>query len=195
MLERGARAIGANRPWNRVLEWGCGGGANAVHFAPRAQEFIGVDVSDASLTECARQTAKVCDTPFQPVLVDVANPERALRVVQGRIDVFLCLYVFELLPTPEYGARILRIARELLAPGGLALIQIKYDDGRWTSRPRRRAYHSGVAKMTSYPIASFWQLAEDCGLTPESIEIVPRSELDDRYAYFVLSRPADDPPR
>jgi len=192
MLERGARTIGVSRPPNRILEWGCGGGANAVHFAPRAQEFIGVEVSAESLTECARQIAEVCDTPFQPVLVDVADPEHALNLIHGSIDVFLCLYVFELLPTPEYGARILRIARELLAPGGLALIQIKYDDGRWTSKPRRRAYRSGVASMTSYPIASFWQLAEDCGLIPESIELVPRNELDERYAYFILSRPGDE---
>jgi len=34
MFERGARTVEFKRPWGRVLEWGCGGGANAIHFAP-----------------------------------------------------------------------------------------------------------------------------------------------------------------
>lgn len=41
----GAAMSGFDRPWGRVVDWGCGGGANAVHFAPRAEEFIGVDIS------------------------------------------------------------------------------------------------------------------------------------------------------
>lgn len=189
MLDRGARMVGFDRPWHRVIEWGCGGGANAVHFAPRAKEFIGVDISAESLRECTRQVDAACETSFQPVLVDVADPEKALREVGESCDIFLCFYVFELIPTPEYGERLLRIARELLAPGGLALVQVKYDAGRWSTRPRRRAYRSGLAEMTTYPIASFWELAEACGLQPEAIRLVPKNELDERYAYFLLSRP------
>jgi SAM-dependent methyltransferase len=188
LVERGARKVEFSRPWRRVVEWGCGGGANAVHFAPLAEEFIGVDVSTESLAECGRQVAAHCDTPYRPVRVEVADPERAVAQIGGDCDIFLCCYVFELIPTPEYGERLLRIARDLLAPGGLALIQVKYDDGRFWSRPRRRSYRSGVAEMTTYPIAEFWQLAERCGLRPESVELVPRNELDSRYAYFLLSR-------
>jgi hypothetical protein len=79
-------------------------------------------------------------------------------------------------------------SHDLLAPGGLALIQIKYDEGRFWTRPRRRAYRSGIADMTTYPIAEFWQLAARCGLRPESIELVSKNELDERYAYFLLSK-------
>jgi polysaccharide pyruvyl transferase WcaK-like protein/SAM-dependent methyltransferase len=189
MVESGARSLGVEPRWDRVLEWGCGGGANAVHFAPRAGEFIGVEVSAETVAECGRQVAAVCDTPFRPVLVDVADPESAVEQVGGPVDLFLCTYVFELIPTPEYGARLLRIAQQLLAPGGLAMVQIKYDDGRWSSRPRRRAYRTGVAEMTTYGIAPFWELAQRCGLTPHRVELVPRDELDERYAYFLLSRP------
>jgi SAM-dependent methyltransferase len=188
LFERAARMVGFDRPWDRVVEWGCGGGANAVHFAPRAQEFVGIDISKDTLDECAKQVASVCDTPFRSVPIDVAAPEEALRQVDGQCDIFLCFYVFELIPTPEYGARILRIARELLAPGGLALIQIKYDDGRWSTKPRRRSYATAVADMTTYPIPSFWQLAENCGFTPEMVHLVPRNELDERYAYFLLTK-------
>lgn len=187
LFERGARTVDFRRSWSRVVEWGCGGGANAIHFAPRADEFIGVDISEDTLAECGRQVAEACDTPFRPIRVEVTEPEKVLEVA-GSCDIFLCFYVFELLPTPEYGARLLRIAHQLLNPGGLALVQIKYDDGRWATRPRRRAYKSGLADMTTYPIAAFWELAVECGLTPESIELVPKNELDERYAYFLLSR-------
>lgn len=189
MLDRGARATGFDRPWNRVVEWGCGGGANAVHVAPRCAEFVGVDIAEQNLAECGRQVAEVCQTPFRPVLVQVGDPEAAVAELgPGSCDVFLCCYVFELIPTPEYGARLLRIARELLVPGGLALIQIKYDEGRFRTRPRRRAYRRGLADMTTYPIPEFWELVEACGLRPQWVELVPENELDRRYAYFLLTR-------
>jgi SAM-dependent methyltransferase len=189
MFERGVRTVDFSRPWGRAIEWGCGGGANAVHFAPRVREFIGVEVSAESLQECGRQVAATCDTPFRPVLVDVADPEAALDQIEGSCDIFICFYVFELIPTPEYGERILRIAHQLIAPGGLALIQIKYDTGRWRTKPRRRGYRRGLADMTTYPIASFWELARRSGLEPALVQLVPEDELDERYAYFLLSKP------
>jgi SAM-dependent methyltransferase len=189
MFERCARMMEFDRPWQRVLEWGCGGGANAIHFARRAHEFVGVDISTDSLDECRRQLTATCaSTAFRPVLIEVAKPELVIDEIGATCDIFLCFYVFELIPTPEYGERVLRIARDVLAPGGLALIQIKYDTGRFRTRPRRRAYRSGLADMTTYPIEEFWQLAERCGFRPESIELVPKNELDERYAYFLLSK-------
>jgi len=122
---------------------------------------------------------QVCDTPFRGVEIDVADPEAVLRQITEPCDIFLCLYLFEVLPTPEYDERVLRLAHQMLAPGGLALIQIKYDDGR-ASKPRRRAYTSGISQVTTYPIGGFWQLAERCGFTPEGIELVPENELDTR---------------
>ncbi|MEU5264218.1 class I SAM-dependent methyltransferase [Amycolatopsis sp. NPDC021455] len=188
LFDAGARMCGFERPWHRVLEWGCGGGANAVRFAPRAGEFIGVDISAETLQECAKQVGAVCDTPFRPIAIDVADPESAVPRVEGPCDVFLSFYVFELVPTPEYGERLLRIAHEVLAPGGLALIQIKYSDGRWRTRSRRRAYRRGLAEMTTYPIDEFWQLSRACGFAPKAVHLVPRDELDERYAYFFLKR-------
>lgn len=191
MFEAGARMAEFDRGRDRIIEWGCGGGANAVHFAPRCRQYIGVDISIDSLEECARQVAATCDTPFHPIVIDVADPEAALRQIADPCDVFLCCYVFELIPTPEYGERLLRIALELLVPGGLALIQIKYDPGRWWTRPRLRSYRTGVAEMTTYPIARFWELATEVGFTPVAIQLVPENELDERYAYFFLAKERD----
>src|SRR5215831_18342336 len=55
LYERFARTLDSPRPVRRVVEWGCGGGMNAVHFGQIAEEFFGVDISSASLDECAQQ--------------------------------------------------------------------------------------------------------------------------------------------
>ena len=190
MIEMVAGVAPSGSGWGRVVEWGSGGGANAVQIAPRCAEFIGVDVAQDSLDECRRQVEAVCQTPFRPVLIDVAAPEAALSAIDGPCDVFVSFYVFELLPTPEYGQRILRIAAQLLAPDGHALVQIKYDNGTWRTRARRRNYRFGVGDMTTYPIAQFWEMAADCGLEPQSVWLRPRDELDERYAYFHLRKAA-----
>jgi hypothetical protein len=45
--------------------------------------------------------------------------------------------------------------------------------------------------MTTYPIDAFWQLATKCGLTPQMVRLVPENELDERYAYFFLTKEGD----
>ena len=184
-----ARAIEADPRPSRVLEWGAGGGANAVVFAPEAHEFIAVDVSKGALEECRTQVAAVCGTTFTPVLVPVDRPEAASEQVAVGIDLFLCFYVFELLPSQEHARRVLREAARLLRPGGLAVVQVKYQTQSPLTRSRTWAYRrGGVASMTTFPIDVFWSLAESCGLTPHSVRLVPRNHLDERYAYYFLVR-------
>lgn len=182
-----AKVVGDHR-MGRVVEWGCGGGANASAFAPHCDQYIGVDVAETQLAESARQVAQVCETQFTPILIEVGNPEAALDLIPGNCDLFLCLYVLELVPSPEYGLRVLRIAQKLLAEGGLAFVQIKYSTRSWRTLPRRRRYTSHLANMTTYPIDEFWTSAERCGLNPEAVHIVPKNAVDERYAYFLLSR-------
>jgi len=187
LLEQGTRLVGRDRgDLGLVVDWGCGGGANAVQIAPKAREVVGVDISPTSLQECSRQVAATCDTPFRSILIDARTPESAVDIIAEPCDVFVSFYVFEAFPTPEYGERILRIAHRLLVPGGLALIQITYDTGNWRSRPRRRSYKSNPAAMTSYPLPAFWALAERCGLTPRWLHLVPQDTLGKRYAYVLL---------
>ena len=192
LYEQFARAVHHDRPLGRVVEWGSGGGANAVHFAPRSKEYVAVDVASDSLAECERQVRAVCDTPFTAVLADVADPETAAQRVPRPCDLFLCCYVFELVPTPEYGLRLLRIAPSLLADDGLVLVQIKYRTNSWRTRPRRRRYRSSTAaSMTTYWIDEFWASATSCGLHPELVTLVPKNNLDERYAYFLLTKAGD----
>ncbi len=179
-------------PLERVVEWGCGGGSNAIHFAKEAQEFIGVDVSGATLEECRKTLHLSGITNFTSVLIDVAAPELACNMIKEPCDLFLCTYVMELVPTPEYGKRIVDIAIRLLRPGGLAIIQTKYSTAEARTRPRRWGYRHNAANMTTYPIDKFWKLAETSGFNPLALTLRPRQELigDERYAYYILQRPA-----
>ncbi len=184
-----ARAVEGDPRPARVLEWGAGGGANAVVFAPDAQEFIAVDVSQAVLEECRRQVAAVCDTTFTPVLVPVDRPEVASELIAGQVDLFLCFYVIELLPSRQHARRVMKQAARLLRPGGLAVVQVKYQTLSPFTRSRTWAYRRGeVASMTSFPIEAFWSMAAECGFTPHSIRLIPRNHLDERYAYYFLVR-------
>lgn len=175
--------------YGRIVEWGCGGGANALAFAPHCDEIIGVDVNQQTLDECGRQLAAVPGTAFTPVLADMSDPEAAARDI-GQVDVFLCLYVLELVPSPEYGLRIMKIAHELLRPGGIAFVQIKYQTTHWRTAPRRHRYRgSRAAGMTSYPIDDFWTRTADLGFRPEACHLIPQNSLDTRYAYYLLTKP------
>ena len=189
LAERLARITGAALPSGRTVEWGAGGGANAVRFAPRCTEFIAVDIARESLQECERQVARVTSTPCRTVLIDVAHPETAVAEIgPGSCDLFLCLYVMELVPSQRSGLRLLDIAARLLAPGGVALVQTKYSTAASSSRSRRRAYRRDLANMTTYAIDEFWEEADARGLRPLAVTLVPRDPLDERYAYYLLVR-------
>jgi SAM-dependent methyltransferase len=179
------------RPLERIVEWGSGGGSNAVHFAKLAREFIGVDVSQASLDECWKSVRAAGSENFLPVLIEVANPEGAIERIPGACDLFLCIYVFELLPTPEYGRRILEIAHRVLRPGGIALIQIRYATSESRTKSRRWGYRLNLVNMTTYTIDGFWELAQAVGFKPRAVILHQKQPLvhEERYAYFFLERP------
>jgi SAM-dependent methyltransferase len=189
LAERLVRITGGPLPDRRTVEWGAGGGANAVRFAPRCAEFVAVDIAQESLDECERQVARVTSTPLRKVLIDVAEPEAAVAEIgEASCDLFLCFYVMELVPSQQYGLRLLDIAARLLAPGGVALIQTKYATTASSSRSRRRAYRRDLANMTTYPIDEFWIEADRRGLRPLAVTVVPKDALDERYAYYLLVR-------
>lgn len=189
LFDRLAAMVGGGTDLGRVLEWGVGGGANAVQFAPRADSFIALDVNPASTVEAARHVRSVCSTPVTEIVVDLADPEAALeRVPNESLDLFICLYVLELVPTPECGIRLMRIASAMLRPGGLAFVQIKYDNGSLSTRAYRRNYRRNSANMTTYALDGFWCDVADLGLDPVGMVLVPENDLDQRYAYLLLRR-------
>ena len=174
-----------------AVEWGCGGGMNAAQIAPQVDRYFGVDISDASLRECGEQLEKAGQSNFSPVLIPADTPEEALQhIAAGSVDLFLSVYVFELLPTPGYGVRVLEIAGQLLKPDATAVIQIRYNDGTAGQLSKNRRYTLHLAQMTTYGLEEFWKLCEQQGLSPQYLILVPeQAELrEERYAYFVLRK-------
>jgi SAM-dependent methyltransferase len=189
LFDRLAATVGGAPDLGHVVEWGVGGGANAVHFAPRAREFVAVDVNPDSPAEAARLVAETCSTPVSELVVDVADPESIRgHLPAGTIDLFVCLYVLELVPSPAYGLRLMRLAAELLRPGALAFVQIKYSAGRSAIAPPRRNYRFFNAKMTTYRLDEFWTAMEGIDLQPLVMTLVPENALDHRYGYLLLRR-------
>jgi hypothetical protein len=189
IFDQFAKAL--DRPSNPgvVVEWGCGGGANAVAFAPIAKKFIAADVSGESVAECIRQIAAVCDTPTESVLIDIEHPERAVTGLEETCDTFVCLNVLQLTAGPAEAVRILRIAERLLVSGGIAFVQTKYHTANWRTRGRKRNYWLNLGDMTTFGIDEFWLCAAECGLTPRLITLVPKHRLDSRFAYYALTKP------
>lgn len=194
LYERSRNALGLDGPLQRVVEWGCGGGANAVHFCREVASYCGIDIAQASVDECGRVLREEGFAGFQPVLIPAEDPEQALRLVGAPCDLFLCTYVFELLPGRRYGERVCRIAYDLLKPGGLALIQIRYDDGSDRTNQKNIDYYRYACRFTSYRVEEFWILAQKIGFVPQSVFLVPEKTTGfsgDRYAYFALQRPVE----
>jgi hypothetical protein len=124
LFDEFAKALDRRNELGVVAEWGCAGGANAVAFAPDAGRFIAADVSEDSVVECIRQVEAVCDTPTEPVVIDIEHLGRAATGLEGTCDVFLCLYVLDLTAGPAEALRIMKIAEQLLRSRGIAFVQV-----------------------------------------------------------------------
>lgn len=143
-------------PSTRMLEYGCGGGAILLAFADLFEEVIGVDISSASIRECARQ---LDSEKFRGICIDIENPEEILN--EGPIDLFVSLAVFQHLPSLDYAERILQIASKILRPGGRFFIQ-----GRWrfSKRGNRAIYKECWTRSVVFSPAAFSILAQKVGL-------------------------------
>ena len=174
-----------------TLEWGCGGGSNAVAFAEMSSRFIAVDISIVSVEECLRQLKLAESKIGIGVVADMHSPEEVVKEIDP-VDIVICTYVFELLPTRAYALRLLRVFQELLKPGGLAFVQIRYANARLSTRGRSWGYKLGFARMVSFFLDDFWDACTQAGFKPRCIELIPIDEavFDERYAYFLLEKPA-----
>ena len=171
-------------PLMRMLEWGPGGGANAVHFGPHVERYYGVDISPANLDECGRQLQACGLDHFRSIPIHVDQPESVLAQLAEPVDFFLCTAVFQHFPSKGYGQRVTRIAADALCDGGMALIQIRYDDGSDALRSKDSDYFTNFITFTSYAVEEYWQVAVQAGFTPLAVVLRPET----RYAYYLLQR-------
>ena len=172
------------RPVRRMVEWGPGGGANALCFAREVERIYGVDISAPNLEECARSLRSVGFAGFRRVLIEAARPGQALGHLPEPVEFFLCTAVFQHFPSKAYGSDVTRIAYCTLTEPGIALIQTRYDDGSEEYRPKHRDYAKNVRTFTSYGIDEYWQIAVDTGFKPLAVILEPRA----RYAHYFLKK-------
>jgi len=117
-------------PGSRVLEAGCGVGAQTVLLAggsPEA-EIVSVDISEASV-EQAR--ARVEAASYRNVTLQVADLFELPFEAASFDHVFVC-FVLEHVPDP---AEALRCLRTVLKPGG-SITVIEGDNGSWFCHPQ-----------------------------------------------------------
>jgi len=165
-----------------MLEWGPGGGANAVHFAKEFERFYAVDISDENLRECQIQIEKINYNHFIPIHIDINNPEYVKKFIDRSIDLFLSTAVYQHFPSKEYGVKITKLAFELLCDQGLALIQIRYDNDTKKYKPKKNKYGKNAIYFTSYKIEEFLNIVRNIGFDPVLVKLKPEAN----YAYYFL---------
>jgi SAM-dependent methyltransferase len=184
MVEAFRRQSDRHHPFRRMLEWGSGGGANLLAFAPWVETYYGVDISPPNLAECARQAAGAGFGGWKPIHIDASHPAKVLERVDAPLDFILSTAVFQHFPSQSYGLEVLSILHQLLAPGGMAIVQTRYDDGSEELGCKDRDYQRNVITFTSYTIADFWHACGCAGFRPASVVLHP----EPCYAYYWLCK-------
>jgi cyclopropane fatty-acyl-phospholipid synthase-like methyltransferase len=185
-IHRAAKTVGRDIPTGPLLEWGPGGGANLVAFAGTSQRLYGADISTKNLAECARVLAELDHSPeFRPILVG-DDPTTVVKAIEEPIDVFVSTAVFQHFPTREYGSEVLRAVTNVLTPGALGCVQIRYDDGTPKYLQKQDDYFGRHVAFTSYPLDEFWDMINSVGLEPLDISALNSSV---NYATFSFVAP------
>jgi len=154
---------------DRALDFGCGVGRLVIPLAKRCREVVGVDVSPSMLVEAKKncEAEGVSNVRF-------VKSDDSLSGLTGAFDFIHSYIVLQHIPVAR-GEKIVARLAELLAPNGVAMIQVPYTSGRssllsrlvyWARMnapgakwllnvARGRAAGAPVMQMNTYPIASF----------------------------------------
>jgi hypothetical protein len=171
-----------------VLEWGPGGGSNLFRFADHARVLYGVDIAAKNLGETGRVLAEKGPYDFRPILLE-GDPSSITNDVTEPVDLFISTSVFQHFPSQDYGVEVLRVMRALMAPRGLAYVQIRFDNGNPIFAPKDAAsYREQHITATSYELSAFWDTLGAVGFVPLKIANV---NTKSNYAGFYFSVPAD----
>lgn len=203
-----AAVKGHSGDFRSMMEWGCGGGANVAAFTRHFTHVYGIDISKSNLEECDRQMRRLgraerfwpypitCDQPHavvQKIHAD-ALPRRSEEEhyphIGGEVDFVLSTACFQHFPSKEYGARILQLLHMALRAGGLALIQIREDDGGSYYASKDRDYCGGndrnAIRFTSYRVEEFMDMAGKIGF--RDVGLLDRGGKAN-YCFFYLEKP------
>jgi SAM-dependent methyltransferase len=125
----------------RVLDFGCGGGQNAVACALAGAKVVAVDLSEVQLM-AARRLAQAHGVTIEWRHLDGLS----LSAWQG--ESFDLLLATQVLPYVDDPAVMLRSGRKLLRPGGRIIVSIDH--------PLRNCfYDTEMEELSPYPVRSY----------------------------------------
>jgi 2-polyprenyl-3-methyl-5-hydroxy-6-metoxy-1,4-benzoquinol methylase len=126
VLGRIRRHAGADYQPRTVLDYGCGVGRVLMPLAEQAERAVGVDVSPSMLAE-ARRNADARELTEQ---VDLIEPS-GMAALAPEFDLVHTALVLQHIPVRD-GEAIRDTLLSLVAPGGIAVLQIPFVVSHWT---------------------------------------------------------------
>ncbi|POF34361.1 methyltransferase domain-containing protein [Roseibium marinum] len=147
-----------------MLEWGPGGGSNAYAFRKLVQYYYGVDISQDNLNETERVASEDGTQGFVPVLLN-SSIDDVIKSVREPVDIFLSTAVFQHFPSKAYGVEVLKCVHQVLKPGGIGMVQIRFDNGNPKYKPiaELEEYHEKHITATSYALDEFFGILQEIG--------------------------------
>jgi cyclopropane fatty-acyl-phospholipid synthase-like methyltransferase len=115
---------GGKLPVGTIVEWGCGGGANAVALAQDCERYIAIDA-----VESRREAIGATCPDAEFIAIDIAEPEQA-EAATASADLFVSSWCFNHFDTVDYGRRVLRVASNMMAHGGALLVHAGISDDK-----------------------------------------------------------------
>ena len=151
------RSCGA--PGSIALDYGCGGGAVSRALLELGFKVHAVDICQTSLDENVRVNRFVTTH-----LISAGNPEQLVESVgAASIDFAISTAVFQHFPSKEYASRVLDVIGQLVKCGGMALIQVRNDDGSEKFQQKSGDYSTHAITYTSHTVEDFTGRAESAG--------------------------------
>jgi 2-polyprenyl-3-methyl-5-hydroxy-6-metoxy-1,4-benzoquinol methylase len=136
------RLVGAEPPFGRVLDYGCGVGRVLIPLAGRAESVVGIDVSPSMLAEtrrnCEERNVKGVE------LLSVQDLDR----LSADFDLVHCALVLQHIPVRQ-GERIVSWLAGLVRPGGIGALHMQIG-----ARRGLRAYNAAMRVNLVHNVAN-----------------------------------------
>jgi amino acid adenylation domain-containing protein/non-ribosomal peptide synthase protein (TIGR01720 family) len=135
-VDRTVEGILETRP-RRVLEIGCGTGLLLSRIAPRCDEYLGIDFSQAALDHVESLRPEL-DPDGTRIRLERRAAHDLAGVPEAHFDTVVINSVAQYFPSAEYLARVLEGVARTLRPGGSIFV------GDVRSLPLLKAFHTSV---------------------------------------------------
>jgi amino acid adenylation domain-containing protein len=153
----------------RVLEIGCGTGLLLFRIAPKCEEYVGLDFSEAALRHIEAQRGAFPEE-MRGVHLLQRTADNLAGFDAGSFDTVVINSVAQYFPSIDYLAGVIEGAAGLVRPGGHVFV------GDVRSLPLLKAFHASVAlhqAAPSLPAAKVYEAMQRGALAEEELVVDP----------------------